>query len=401
MWFISIILLIIFAGLSYKKPLWGLGIILALLPSYLIRFEFLGIPSTFLELLLLIFILIILTARFHELPTLKKHKQLNWFILSFTLAGVISVLVSPEPVKALGLLKAFIIEPVLLFYAATLLVKKQTDLHVPILMLFWSTLVISILGLIQYVTLVGLPLRFWGSGEEVRRIVSVFEFPNALSLYLGPLIAFFSALYLGKWKLISNRLLSIGLPIMLLALFFTFSRGSWLAVFISIFFLLLIKFSWKKILPLTVIFLVILSLITPIRDRVTLIAIDPSSSAHLDLMSVGFNKVLENPILGNGLYGFRTTLSQAGFSDEILNFPHNIFLNFWVEMGLLGFISFFAVIWFVFDRHKKKPSVLSLAVVAFMSVVLIHGLVDAPYFKNDLAVLFWFMVSLVLVKNFR
>ncbi|MDP4000983.1 MAG: O-antigen ligase family protein [bacterium] len=401
MWIIILILLIIFAGLSYKKPLLGLGIILALLPSYLIRFEFLGIPSTFLELLLLIFIFVILITRFHEIPTLKKYKQLNWYILAFSLAGIISVLISPEPVKALGLLKAFIIEPVLLFYTTILLVKKQVDLHIPILMLFWSMLVISTLGLIQYITSVGLPLRFWGGGVEVRRIVSVFEFPNALSLYLGPLIAFFSALYLGKWKLINNRLLSVGLPIVLLALFLTFSRGSWLAVFITIIFLLLAKFSWKKILPLTGIIMISLLLITPIRDRMALVTSDPSSSAHLDLMSVGFNKILENPILGNGLYGFRTTLREAGYGGEILNFPHNIFLNFWVEMGLLGLISFFAVVWFVFNQHKKQPSLISLAVLAFMSVVLIHGLVDAPYFKNDLAILFWFMVSLVLVKNSR
>lgn len=37
---------------------------------------------------------------------------------------------------------------------------------------------------------------------------------------------------------------------------------------------------------------------------------------------------------------------------------------------------------------------MSAAALASMAALLVHGLVDVPYFKNDLAVLFWILISL-------
>jgi len=34
-----------------------------------------------------------------------------------------------------------------------------------------------------------------------------------------------------------------------------------------------------------------------------------------------------------------------------------------------------------------------------MIVIIIHGLVDAPYFKNDLAMMFWLLVALAGMIN--
>jgi hypothetical protein len=48
---------------------------------------------------------------------------------------------------------------------------------------------------------------------------------------------------------------------------------------------------------------------------------------------------------------------------------------------------------------KKHPSILHLAAGMFLLAVIAHGLVDAPYFKNDLSVLFWFMVSIFYVSE--
>ncbi len=34
--------------------------------------------------------------------------------------------------------------------------------------------------------------------------------------------------------------------------------------------------------------------------------------------------------------------------------------------------------------------------MAAMVVIVIHGLVDTPYFKNDLAILFWLIIGLLI-----
>ncbi|MGE5298288.1 MAG: hypothetical protein ACM3KM_03935, partial [Acidobacteriaceae bacterium] len=176
--------LAVFAAISIWRPWAGVGLVLALAPTYLFRFDVLGIPMTFLECLILVF----LAVRIPSIRSVKKIKQLKWLNLAiglFVLAGIISVLVSPEKLKALGQLKTFIIEPILFFYALYLLSKSQEEFRTPLKFLFFSASAISVFGIFQYFSLMALPMRFWGGGG-LERIVSVFEYPNALALYLGP-----------------------------------------------------------------------------------------------------------------------------------------------------------------------------------------------------------------------
>jgi len=48
---------------------------------------------------------------------------------------------------------------------------------------------------------------------------------------------------------------------------------------------------------------------------------------------------------------------------------------------------------------KKDSQILILALLASMVTILIHGLVDTPYFKNDLSILFWLIVGLTIYQN--
>jgi len=74
---------------------------------------------------------------------------------------------------------------------------------------------------------------------------------------------------------------------------------------------------------------------------------------------------------------------------EIYLYPHNIFLNFWTELGLAGLIIFsFLIFKFIFlslkyyYQTKKDRNFLGLALCASMLIILLHGLVDVPYFKK-------------------
>jgi O-antigen ligase len=84
-------------------------------------------------------------------------------------------------------------------------------------------------------------------------------------------------------------------------------------------------------------------------------------------------------------------------------YPHNIFLNFWVELGLLGMMLFTWIIGRylycaikLFGAKKEKNEAsrfIVLGLGAAMIAILVHGLVDVPYFKNDLAVFFWLLIA--------
>ncbi|HYE22352.1 MAG TPA: O-antigen ligase family protein [Verrucomicrobiae bacterium] len=388
-----------FGWLSLKKPMLGLGAILLLLPTYLIRLRIFDVPTTVLELLLVVFLFSVFTSRYKHLQRIENLGMLNWAIGTFVTAGIISTLFSPEPFKALGLLKAFVMEPVLFFYAVILLIEKPKELEPAFRMLFTGATLISAFGIFQYFTGMFLPLRFWGTGEEVKRITSVFEYPNALALYLAPLFVFFAVLFIKRHPFLNRSILGWGFALQGAAILLTFSRGAWFAVATVLFFLLLERYSAKKILLLLGAAILAVALISPIRQRVLITSHDPSGFARLDLINAAVTKLTQNPILGNGLYGFRTTLAQQNFSGEILNYPHNIILNFWVELGLLGLVSFAAIIYISLKTYKKKHSLIGLAAVCFVVTVVLHGVIDVPYFKNDLSILFWFIISLLHIKS--
>jgi uncharacterized membrane protein YhaH (DUF805 family) len=79
-------------------------------------------------------------------------------------------------------------------------------------------------------------------------------------------------------------------------------------------------------------------------------------------------------------------------------------------LGLLGLLSFIwlglAFFWqnlkIVFKKTAdlaKEQKWLNIVLIFVMAEIVIHGLVDAPYFKNDLAVLFWIIISFFSINQ--
>lgn len=369
-----------------------------LLPSYLLRFQVFGLPTTMLELAIVVFLFVVLIKFYKDLPVILKLGHFNWIVAAFILAGIISTLISPEFTKALGQFKAFILEPILIFYGSFLIIKNKEDLRIPLTYLSVSTLLISLFGVLQYYTFLNLPIRFWGYSEGVRRITSFLEYPNALALLIGPIFIFLLSLLVKNVNLINRKLLIIATIFSGLALFLTFSRGAWLAVLSTTAILFSKKYSWKLIVPASVVIVAMLLLLPKINDRIFSPGED-SAHSRLELYKVAAVKIFQNPILGNGLYGFRTTLAQTNYQGEILNYPHNIILNFWLELGMIGVLSFFAIILFCLRQYKTNPTDLNTAAAMFLLVIFLHGLVDVPYFKNDLSILFWFMISIFYISK--
>ncbi len=379
--------------------IWLLAVIFAFTPTYLIRFHIGPLPTTLLEILVVGFLLIrIWKLEFRSWNIIKTLGKLNWAIGLFVLAGIISTAISPEPIKALGLLRAFILEPILMFYAMLLTIKTKEQLQIILRTVFATTVLISAFGIFQYISFIHLLPKFWGFGNEPRRIVSVFAHPNALSLYLAPLFGLFSALWLNRYPLTKKFWTGLGLVIIGLALVLTYSRGAWLGISVGLVFLLLHRFGWKKILAPVILSGMILLLIPSVQQRLALGLSDPSSEAHLDLMGIAIHKIIQHPVLGNGLYGFRTTQEQANYEGEIHNYPHNIVFALWLEFGFLGLIGFAWIIYLALKKQIKNSTVWSLGASIFLLVLLAHGLVDTPYFRNDLAMLFWFALSLFYIE---
>jgi O-antigen ligase len=109
----------------------------------------------------------------------------------------------------------------------------------------------------------------------------------------------------------------------------------------------------------------------------------------------------DRPILGAGLAGYQQVVEPYHDKEyiEIYLYPHNVILNFWSEVGILGLLAFLGIVIWFYNKGFKIRDNLSAMLMAGMLVILVHGLVDVPYFKNDLAILFWILVGGMAILN--
>ena len=276
--------------------------------------------------------------------------------------------------------------------AAYVLREREAKLHFAKTML-WTCALFSLYGIFQYATRIGLPAAWWGNANEPRRALSVFEYPNAFGLYLGSLLALTlpvaSALKSKSmtrctWRAAlaccsrcraADGLRSLQSAAVYAALAGTKKvRAALLAAFV---------------LACELLVAVVLNL----RYRVILPFVgEKSTVSRFSLWHTGEKMVAASPVLGKGLYGFKTDFNAYNTDPNLasIDFPHNIFLHFWIETGLLGLLSFVGItLWLGWHAFKHRDSVFALGLLLFLVAIYVHGMVDVPYLKNDLALIFW------------
>jgi putative inorganic carbon (HCO3(-)) transporter len=133
---------------------------------------------------------------------------------------------------------------------------------------------------------------------------------------------------------------------------------------------------------------------------------DPNNSLdqRVRLWKSTLRMLQDHPIFGTGLSGFSRTIDAyrgvSGYTDQLI-YPHNILLNFWTETGLLGLAAFAWIFvqaarltWRGWRAGTAAWRPLQLGVLLALVGIVVHGLVDVPYFKNDLSLEFWVLLGL-------
>jgi len=404
------------------------------------------LPTTLLEIMfLIIFIIWIIKYRQSIINNLiliiKNNKILFTAIFFFLLATIISIFTSINIQSALGEGKAFYLEPVIMFVILITTIKEKKQINNILLALIISGLITAILAIYQHFTGWLVPEAFW-SNRQTYRVTAWYGFPNGVGLFLAPLIPF--AIYLMKetWPVIKkyktqkinklsitnsqsqttqfkNWLLFLSsifyLILAPLAIIFSKGTGPLLGIIggISLLFLINKKTRWLIILVglISLISLLFLPQLSNIKQEITFQ--DRSGQIRLAIYKETWNFLKDNPLVGAGLASYskkiapyHTTVNNENI--EIFHHPHNAFLTMWVNLGILGLLSFiiikfYSLCFIPYSVYKQKKQLLPLTLFTISSlfIILIMGLVDSPYIKNDLAMFFWLLIALILSSKYH
>lgn len=435
---LAAIYFLLFAALTYRSEKLALALLVGVLPTYGLRFSIFGVPSTFLEIAIWAIAIVWFYKewRLHGPPrwpsAIEAAGDKNpfapylWPILFLIFAATFAAAISQNPVAALGIWKAYFVDPLLVFVLVVAVFRGEKESWWLVYALGFTVAVLSILAWYQKFTGLWLPDP-WASTLPLR-VTSWYSYPNAIGLFVGPVLAMYivwlmqdiypltinnssggdrkpSRLWLHVWKLFVF-ILGTG------AIIFSVTKGAWVGVAAGIFVGALFVFQnqRRKIIFGCVLVVAVLLIFIPTTRSALLEQVafqSLSGKMRLVVWEETLALLKDHPIAGAGLAGYQTALKPyheewrkdvSPYKLEIFLYPHNVFLNFWVELGLAGLIIF---VWLLVAFGKiawqKREHPLAQIALAAMIALFIHGLVDVPYFKNDLAVLFWLIMALPLL----
>lgn len=380
-------------------------LIIIFLPSYLIRFSVFGFKANLLDVLLVSFFIFWIIKRLAIEKTgvanlvknvfrILKHYL---FPISLILTGIlISTFKSSDLYMSLGIVKSWFVLPIMFFVVAADYLKTEKQKNSVLKIWILSGALTAVASLIYYLG---------GELTHDGRLKGFFLSPNHLAMFLAPVfIITIWFLNIFKWGSSRNKIVKYFLITGLLGggIFLTKSLGVIIAVLVALllFFYKNIRGKKNKIIPALIVLFFLLSalyFLFSVKDFS-----DRSSLASRFMIWRSAIEILnDNAILGigPGMFQDKYLAYQYKFEPYLewaVPQPHNIFLAFWLQTGLLGIVGFLWLVIIFFKNTWSKTDKFAVLSVALITYFLIHGLFDNLYWKNDLAVMFWLIIALSL-----
>jgi O-antigen ligase len=384
-----------------QATVWGLCAITAGLPLYLVRGHIGPLPTTLLEVMILATAAAYVLSLYQERRYRLRRTPLDIPIVLLLTAGIISIAVAVSPRAAAGIYKAYFIEAIAVFYIAVDTLQDQRDVR-------------------RLLVAAGVGSALFAAGEMVSFAIAalhnhlvlgappsfVYTSSNSVALYLEPPLVFAAAFALFA-STPQERLVAIGfLALLVPGIALTLSRGTYTAVVVAAVVAVFAARDARQRLVITAIAsaaVIVLVLIPLVQERLATVGL--SILQRLVIYKQTWVVISHRPLVGPGLASYAAATAPLRSEHQWPEiYPHNVWLAFWSETGLLGLISFawiyFALMvrgWRAIKRATGLARPVLYGAVGTLLVYFVHGLVDTPYWKNDLAVEFWLVAALTVV----
>ncbi|MGA9919951.1 MAG: O-antigen ligase family protein [Candidatus Dormiibacterota bacterium] len=388
----------------------GVFLTAAALPAYVLRGHLFGrLPFTGLEVVLGLTILAFIVESVQQRRMPRLDTPFSVIMAVLVLATVVGIVVSPDHRAALGIAKAYILEPMVLFFVAVNVLRSSWDWERVVYGLYVSGLVVAVSQMValgQALAAHTLNLNFSPPSPTW-----LWTNNNFGGIFLDPLVGL--ALGLALFGGVRYRNVHwAALVVLTLGDVLTLSRGSWLALVVLAVLASALHPRRKVLLAACLAALVVAVVLPPVRHRITneLNPNNPANSlvARAHLWHATVDLIEAHPFAGAGLAGFQSAVApyRAQLHDPSTQshvYPDQLELDFWVELGVLGFVgllAFFAeLVRYLAPAVRAGPRdhPWAVALTLAWAALIVHGLLDSPYWKNDLAAEWWVLAALVTV----
>ena len=380
------------------------------LPLYLVSFKIGWVPFNILEVLIyVLFVLWVINLKVGpekcNLATQGHYcfrsdlffSDLFWPVLLIFFGVTISTWFSNDLEVSAGIWKGWFLAPLLFLVVINSHIRTKEQINRILISLTFSGVGVALIALFYW---------FANNLAYDGRLQGFYLSANYLAMYLSPILVLSLYLYSFIKNKIVKILLIISYLLLMIVIYLTCSYGAWLGLGIALIFIVLNRKDKK--LALILLFLIILGLVLQIPSQKFQGFLDlsyPSLKSRLVIWQSAWEISKDHFLIGIGPGMFQKYyLSYQDrfvlYSEWAVPQPHNIFLAFWLQTGLLGLIGFIWLLIVFFrnalrsDLRKGRTSIISVILIASMIYILIHGLVDTTYWKNDLALIFWLIIIL-------
>jgi len=327
------------------------------------------------------------------------------FIILFGAAYIMSSLTSGNISQSLKVMGVFIVFLSMFFITADS-INTEKRLNVLINVFILSALLVSLYGIYQYITGAEMDAAWVDSNtfEDIKtRVYATFTNPNVLGEYLIVMTALSIGMFWQEKRLVFKIYYMVLSGIMGLCLICTNSRGSMLGLILAAGFFVLL--SEKRLLIAGILAVLAMPFIMPesLWQRLSSVtALNDSSSLYrISIYKASLNMLKNYWFGGIGVAAFNNIYPMFSFEAANAYHSHNLFLQEFLELGIVGFTAFIASIIFFMQRiyfaiknSSRKYQILLGTIFGGFAGLLLQGMVDYIWFDYSIILFYWAVMGL-------
>lgn len=341
----------------------------------------------------------------------EKLTALDCGVAALTLLGALSLAWAEQRGAAITELRTLLVEPALFYLIVRTRARDRLTLLRLVDALLCAGFMVAVVGLYQYFAGISVVTAEGGAG----RLASVYGSPNNVGLLLGRCIPFLLAFVIVPVDARRRISAGIGLIVVAVAVVLSQSAGAlFLGIPIAAAAVLILTLGRRgvaAVIGAAVVGLAGLALAMRSARFARLLDFDEGTSFfRLRVWQSAVEMILDHPMTGLGLdqflYAYRGHyILPDAWQEPNLSHPHNILLDFWLRLGVLGVLALAWVqvaFWrsaarlYRAARHGDRLTfALVVGVIGSMTNLLTHGLVDNSVFVHDLAYVFVLLLAVV------